>query len=535
MLLPLTPDTHVRTLSEVTSGLEKVFSQFRSAFWLQAEVGGSSERGGHMYGTLVETDKSRQIAKMDFAIWKTDLLGIQKRFTAAGLSLNLAQGIKACLLCRLDYHPVYGLKLTVLDADPRFALGELEQRKRELIATLLAEGADAINKALHVPWLPRRIGLITGRDSAACHDILRTLADSGFGYTVLLADSMMQGEQAPASVTAALACLQQLRPELIVIARGGGNRTELASLDAESIARAIVACDVPVWTAIGHEIDHGVPDVVSNRTFKTPTALAEEIAGRFRHAKEKVAAAVALARREWNHRLDRDASLLADNAVGIRQGTRKLANQSRAELLAVAETLHLLLARRLSSDLRHLSVASQRARGSLRLHVELESAAMRRLQGRLRAGASICVRSTREAARVLRRRIDPRRISALLASARAGAFRSSDQFAARSERVQSSERKRLDALRQRLRLKAVFDQLQVFAARSDDRLRLVQAHDPRNALRRGYAIVHSAGNGIITSSAVLKKDDQVRVEFHDGRISAIVTHKEETHVGTAEL
>ncbi len=481
MHTPLTPDTHVRTLSEVTRGLEQVFAKYTSTFWVQAEVGSAAERGGHLYGTLVEMQGGKQIAKMDFTIWNSDIRGIRARFASADLQFTLTAGIKACLLCRLSFHPVFGLKLQVVDADPRFALGELEQRKRELIARLLAEGAEARNKALNVPLLPLRIGLITSRDSAAYHDILKTLRDGGFGYRVLLADALMQGEQAPASVSAAFTALERLAPDLIVLARGGGNRTELASLDSEQIARRIVACPFPVWTAIGHEIDSGVPDVVSHRSFKTPTALAEEIVARFRRESDRAAAAADLLRREWQHRFEREETHARDNLTGIRQGTRKLAEQRRAELLASAETLHVYVERRLSAQLRALHVATQRAGGDTRRHTALAAAGIERLRAALHSAAAGALRAEHERGRTRRQRLDMTRVL-----------------------------QRLTAQRERC----------------DDRLRLVAAQDPHNALRRGYAIVHAPSGAIATAAAALRPADAVRIEFHDGSVSATITDKD---------
>lgn len=259
------PSPTIYSLSDITNRLASILAPHEEkAFWVQAEVASASTRGGHVYATLVESAAGRQVAKLDCVIWSRDHARIAAGFRKAGLDFELAGGMKACLHCRLSFHAVFGLKLVVVDADPRFVLGELELRRREMIERLQADGDTARNAALPVSALPLRLGLITSRDSAAYNDIVKTLRDSGYGFRLLLADALMQGEKAEASILRAIDALEALAPDLVIVARGGGNRTELASLDNERVARRIAACTAPVWTAIGHETDTSVLDVVAH-------------------------------------------------------------------------------------------------------------------------------------------------------------------------------------------------------------------------------------------------------------------------------
>jgi exodeoxyribonuclease VII large subunit len=106
------------------------------------------------------------------------------------------------------------------------------------------------NKLLYVPFLPIRIGLITSTGSAACQDFLETIRKSGFGFQILLADSTVQVDNTEKTVLNALATLGQLNPDLVVIIRGGGSKTDLSYLDNEAIARKIAGYHFPVWTGI---------------------------------------------------------------------------------------------------------------------------------------------------------------------------------------------------------------------------------------------------------------------------------------------
>ena len=96
---------------------------------------------------------------------------------------------------------------------------------------------------------------------------------SGFGFRIYLADAIVQGNQAEASVINALTVLEKMDLEIVIIVRGGGSKTELFSLDNETIARKIAAYKYPVWTGIGHEIDISILDHVANRYFKHPPRL----------------------------------------------------------------------------------------------------------------------------------------------------------------------------------------------------------------------------------------------------------------------
>ena len=122
---------------------------------------------------------------------------------------------------------------------------------------------------------PLRVGVVTSESSAAWADFRHEIERSGIGFRLLLADVRVQGESAVRDVSTAIRSLG-LRTDLDVIAvvRGGGSRAELATFDAEEIARAIAASPLPVITGIGHEIDTSVADEVAFLRFKTPTACA---------------------------------------------------------------------------------------------------------------------------------------------------------------------------------------------------------------------------------------------------------------------
>ena len=270
-------------LSDITARIQAILQpHIGKSFWVKAEISSGRERGGSFYCDLVETDANGKItAQIRCNIWNRDLEKIRRQFKDYDLDLKLDDGTAVGFQCSLQYSPQYGISLKVVGADPAFAIGELELRKKEILDRLTKEGLLEPNKRLVVPMLPQRIGLVSSKGSAACNDIIQTFASSGFGFEILLADSVVQGLQTEKSVLRALNFLEKYNLDLIIIARGGGSKTDLFYLDNEAIARRVAEYPYPVWTGIGHETDFGILDQVANRYFKTPTAIAEEIVARF--------------------------------------------------------------------------------------------------------------------------------------------------------------------------------------------------------------------------------------------------------------
>ena len=175
-----------------------------------------------------------------------------------------------------------------------------------MLRRLAADGSLDANRRRPLSAVPLRVGVVSSAGTAAWHDFHDELVRSGFGFQLVLADTRVQGPEASRAVSpgdpgalpprhAAAASTS------IVVIRGGGARNELATFDAETIARAIAAAPVPVLTGLGHEIDRSVADEVAHTSLKTPTAcagaLVQAVAG-YLGAVEQRHAAVRRARRE---------------------------------------------------------------------------------------------------------------------------------------------------------------------------------------------------------------------------------------------
>lgn len=213
-------------------------------------------------------------------IWRSDYQKVIKKLQQLGMTNALKDNSEVCVLCSVRYHDVYGLSLNIFDIDPSFGEAQIDRNRRMILEKLSAEGVLKKNAQIFLRSDSLRIGLITSKESAAYYDFVRTLLSSPYSFKIIAAHATMQGENTTIEVTTAINALTKTNVDVICIMRGGGSQTDLAWFDSEIIARAIIHCPIPVWVGIGHEIDTVVLDHVAHTSFKTPTAVAEELLGR---------------------------------------------------------------------------------------------------------------------------------------------------------------------------------------------------------------------------------------------------------------
>ena len=230
---------------------------------------------GHVYFELVEKgERDEIVGKLDAVIWKGDLLRVQRVLDRAGQ--RLADGMQIRVRGGIDFYGPGGrLQLCVREVDPTFTLGMLELRRRETLAALAAAGLLERNRGLVLCELPLTVALITSYESAAYHDFLSGLAESGYGFRVVFVHASVQGREAEREVVSALRSLAGLSIDCAVLIRGGGSRSDLAVFDSRAIAEAIALAPFPVLAGLGHEIDRSIADMVAHTAFKTPTKVAE--------------------------------------------------------------------------------------------------------------------------------------------------------------------------------------------------------------------------------------------------------------------
>ena len=265
-------------LSQLRDGLEE---QFPDKIWIRAELASIQARAnGHCYMELSQSSPRGVIAKARAVIWK-GVYGMLARYFRDAAGSDLTPGMDLLLQVQVSYSEIYGLSLVVHDIDASYTVGAAEMEKRRTIERLTAEGMMDRQQSLQVPQLPYRLAVISARDAAGYGDFCRHLQDNeyGFRFDVQLFEATMQGESAPASITDAL-CRVESSPEpfdVILIMRGGGSVLDLACFDDYGLCLGIACCSIPVYTAIGHDRDYHVADMVAHAHVKTPTALADEM------------------------------------------------------------------------------------------------------------------------------------------------------------------------------------------------------------------------------------------------------------------
>ena len=254
-------------------------SMFPDRVWVKAEISSISRRqNGHCYLELCQNESGTVAAKARAVIWASRWNYIDQYFrSVTGSSLD--SGMEILARVQLGYHVVYGLTLTIDEVDPEFTLGANERQRQLTIERLTKEGLMNLQKQLRLPLLPYSLAVISAGNAAGYGDFCRHLLDNeyGFVFDVHLFEALMQGDEAPASVMSAFSKILSANRhfDAILIMRGGGSELDLACFDDYDLAVTIARCPVPVFTAIGHEKDHHVADMVASAYVKTPTALAD--------------------------------------------------------------------------------------------------------------------------------------------------------------------------------------------------------------------------------------------------------------------
>lgn len=255
-----------------------------SSRWVTAELSDVSRRGGHCYFELLEKDDGGVVvARARGAIWASQAARIIPKFESA-TGCSFTSGIKVMLQVSVAMHPVYGLSLVVSDIEPTYTMGDLERRRREILARLQAEGVLENNRTLHWPDIPTRIAVISSPKAAGFGDFINQLFHNQehIRYEVKLFEAIMQGERAPASIIAAMdrIAAEDDRWDCVVIIRGGGATSDLQAFENYDLAASVANFPLPVVIGIGHERDITVLDWVANMRVKTPTAAAEWLIAR---------------------------------------------------------------------------------------------------------------------------------------------------------------------------------------------------------------------------------------------------------------
>jgi exodeoxyribonuclease VII large subunit len=253
------------SVSEVSNALKRHVETGFAHVRVRGEISGFKRpASGHLYLTLKDDN-----ACLDAVMWKT---GAQR------LAFAPADGVEVIATGRLTTYPGRSKYQIVIDSMEIAGEGALLALLQKLKAKLAAEGLFAESRKRPLPFLPRTIGVVTSPTGAVIRDILHRLADR-CPARVIVWPVLVQGQGAAAQVAAAVNGFSAMtgadRPDLLIVARGGGSIEDLWAFNEEVVARAVAGSSIPVISAVGHETDTTLCDFAADWRAPTPTAAAE--------------------------------------------------------------------------------------------------------------------------------------------------------------------------------------------------------------------------------------------------------------------
>jgi exodeoxyribonuclease VII large subunit len=380
---------HVYKISELNAQVRANLEASYPLIWLQGEVSNFRhfQASGHWYFTLKDTS-----AQVSAAMFRGQ--NRQVRFTPE-------DGAQVLVLAQVSLYEARGSFQVIVRRMEHYGAGALHAAFLRLKERLESEGLFAADRKRPLPGLPQRIGIVTSRDGAALRDILRTLHRRHAGVSVLLFPTRVQGEGSAREIAAAIrAAGSTTGLDALIVGRGGGSLEDLWAFNEEEVARALAACPLPVISAVGHESDITIADMVADCRAATPTAAAMLVVA--------------------------SAEEMKDRLYGLQ---RRLAGATRLTLL-------------------RLRAGPAGSFPSLGLHL-LEQRLQRTLQkaddlaGRLAAAVRQRVAAPRHACELLTTRLSPRSLMAGLAHRRQRLMTMESRFAAAGDRGVERSRQRL--------------------------------------------------------------------------------------------
>ena len=310
-------------LLELQTRLKKgVELLFPNRLWIKAEVSAVKARsGGHCYLELSQSDESGLVAKVNAIIWSSKYRFIAPYFESVTGS-SLQEGMVVLVEVQVNFSQLYGLSLIINDIDPEFSLGVKELERQQTIERLQKEGLMELQKELALPVLPYSFAVISASDAAGYRDFVRHLDENPYGFKVSLQlyPALMQGAECPESIISALDAIMDSGKEYdaVLILRGGGSKLDLACFDDYQLAAVIAQYPLPVLTAIGHDQDFHVCDMVAHGYVKTPTALADFILSIYEDEDERLSSCENRIRLAVSNRILREETLIESLAARIK-------------------------------------------------------------------------------------------------------------------------------------------------------------------------------------------------------------------------
>lgn len=260
------PTERIVSVADLAHGLKRILEERTQGIWLEGEVGQVQRPGsGHLYFTL--KDEGHE-ATVDCVLYRREAL----RFSA-----KIVAGARLQVRGRATFYAPRGRVQWVGEAVRPSGQGALLLALAELKEKLAKEGLFDASRKKPIPTSAKTIGVVTSKTGAAFADIC-TVAERRGAVRILLASAVVQGEGAPQSLIAALDKLDRCPDvDVVIFGRGGGSAEDLMAFSDERVLRRLARMRVPVISAVGHEIDHSLSDLVADARAATPSQAAEMV------------------------------------------------------------------------------------------------------------------------------------------------------------------------------------------------------------------------------------------------------------------
>lgn len=290
-------DKNIIRLSDLAKEISEVFRKNFSMerYWVSAEILGLKINKGHCYLQLGEKDERSTQPKAEFKamIWASNFNFIHTRFIAE-TGNELQENMEILCKVEVQFHERFGMSLIVHEVDAAYTLGKMAIERKKTVDKLKQEGVYFLNKQKEVSGVIQTIAVISSADADGFKDFTTKLNDNKFGlvFHTKLFPSLMQGDNAPRDIIAALTIIKQHACfpflDAVVIVRGGGQTSSLSCYNDYSLAYEVANYPLPVLTGIGHTADVSVVDEVANMNLITPTAVADFIIQHTNTFKEQI-------------------------------------------------------------------------------------------------------------------------------------------------------------------------------------------------------------------------------------------------------
>lgn len=482
------------SVSELSGSIKRTVEQTFDQVRVRGEISGyrGPHSSGHAYFALKD-DRAR----IDAVIWKG---------TFSRLRFRPEEGMEVIATGKVTTFPgssKYQIVIETMEPAGAGALmALLEERKRKLAA----EGLFDANRKRPLPYMPKVIGVVTSPTGAVIRDILHRIADR-FPVHVVVWPVRVQGDGSGDEVAAAIRGFNAVepggpiaRPDVLIVARGGGSLEDLWGFNDEAVVRAAAASEIPLISAVGHETDWTLIDYAADQRAPTPTGAAE------------MAVPV---------RADLEAGLSGlsarlKSAVGRQMDNRRQSVRALARALPSLDQLLALPRRRFDEAALGLGRGLTMNTANKRRQFERASAELRAdlLKGKLSERRQRLVDAMNKADRIVERQVHrgEARVSAADAALRALPSRLIGQIHRASDRVAGL------AARSDAAVRADVRRLRSVIVAQD---RILQSLSYRNVLQRGFALVRDAEGGPVRQAASVSVGMTLSLEFADGRVSAI--------------